>query len=178
VDEVLAVGDVDFQRKCFEKLRDVVSKHGRTILLVSHNLAAIENLCNSVLLLVEGRNVAQGNTSVVLAEYLRDIERVRAVPLAERIDREGSGQVRFVSIALEDSHGCKVAAFRCGTEAIIHFVIENRTNQQIPRLQASFATENEMGQRVALLSTKFCGFDIDDIPPGRKSLRVVIPKCL
>ena len=95
VDEVLAVGDVAFQRKCLGKMQDAVSKDGRTILFVSHNLAAIENMCKSALLLADGRTVVQGETSVVVQEYLQDVDRAIATPLAERIDREGSGQIRI-----------------------------------------------------------------------------------
>ena len=177
VDEVLAVGDVAFQRKCLGKMQDVVSQDGRTILLVSHNLAAIENMCKSSLLLADGRVIARGDTSVVVQEYLRDIDRVCAIPLAERTDREGSGDVRFVSMVLEDAQGSKVSAFQCGAQATIHFVIENRTDRELRGFRAAFAIiENAVGQRVALLDTQLLGFDVAGIPPGRNSIRIVIPK--
>ena len=63
VDEVLAVGDVEFQKKCLEKMKDVASRQGRTILFVSHNMAAVESMCGSALLLVDGRCIARGDTS-------------------------------------------------------------------------------------------------------------------
>src|SRR5262249_34406094 len=91
VDEVLAVGDAEFQRKCLGKMQDVASKKGRTVLFVSHNMAAIESMCSSALMLVEGRCVTQGNTTAVLQYYLRDVSRASAMPLAERTDRRGSG---------------------------------------------------------------------------------------
>ena len=97
VDEVLAVGDAEFQKKCLGKMQDVASKQGRTVLFVSHNMAAVESMCGSALLLVDGRCVARGDTSIVVQEYLRDMSRVSATPLGQRTDREGSGDVRFVS---------------------------------------------------------------------------------
>ena len=69
VDEVLAVGDADFQKKCLSKMQEVSTNQGRTILFVSHNLAAIATLCKSSLLLGNGRLIYSGKTSEVLNEY-------------------------------------------------------------------------------------------------------------
>jgi lipopolysaccharide transport system ATP-binding protein len=176
VDEVLAVGDIDFQKKCLGKIEDVASKHGRTILFVTHNMAAIESMCGSALLLVDGRCGALGDTSVVVQEYLRHISRVSETPLDIRTDREGSGDVRFVSMSLESSRGFKVSAFRCGAEATIHFVVENRSGHELRGFRTAILVENEMGQQVALLDTLLLGLDVSGMPPGRESLRVVIPK--
>ena len=66
VDEVLAVGDVEFQRKCLGKMRDVAS-HGRTVLFVSHNLGAISRLCERALLFDDGRLTADGPPADVIA---------------------------------------------------------------------------------------------------------------
>jgi len=68
VDEVLAVGDAEFQKKCLGKMSEVAG-HGRTVLFVSHNMAAVENLCPSSMLLDAGRLVARGPTSEVIAAY-------------------------------------------------------------------------------------------------------------
>jgi lipopolysaccharide transport system ATP-binding protein len=69
VDEVLAVGDAEFQQKCLGKMGEI-SKHGRTVLLVSHNMASIMNLCQRALLLKEGRIVEAGNPGEVVQNYL------------------------------------------------------------------------------------------------------------
>ena len=176
VDEVLAVGDIDFQKKCLGKIEDVASKHSRTILFVSHNMAAIESMCESALLLDGGRCVVRGDPSLVVQEYLRNISRVSAAPLDLRLDREGSGDVRFVSMSLEGSHGFEVSAFRCGAEATIHFVVENRTDRELHGFRTAISVENAMGQPVALLDTLLAGREILGIRPGRASLRAIIPK--
>lgn len=69
VDEVLAVGDVSFQKKCIGKMGEVAS-HGRTVLFVSHNMASVESLCSSCLLLDHGRMEAQGSPPEVITRYL------------------------------------------------------------------------------------------------------------
>src|SRR5262249_11385327 len=137
--------------KCIGKLQDVASKDGRTVLLVSHNMAAVEGLCKSAMLLSQGRCVAQGSTSVVIEKYLRDIERASATPLHLRTDRQGSGLIRFVSVELEGSDGASVSAFQCGSEAILHFVLENRTNRELSGLHVEVLITSEMGQAIALL---------------------------
>src|SRR5262249_6727629 len=83
VDEVLAVGDAEFQRKCFGKMHEVSTKEGRTVLFVSHNMAAVESMCSSAMLLVAGHSAAQGSAAKVVGEYLSDLNRVASVPLRD-----------------------------------------------------------------------------------------------
>ena len=68
VDEVLAVGDVEFQRKCLGKMKDVAGE-GRTVIFVSHNLAAVANLCNAAIVLAQGKNIYAGNVQTALKLY-------------------------------------------------------------------------------------------------------------
>lgn len=71
VDEVLAVGDADFQKKCLGKMKDVSNNHGRTVLFVSHNMEAVKNLCNRVVLLEKGKVLEIGNPAAVINTYFR-----------------------------------------------------------------------------------------------------------
>jgi lipopolysaccharide transport system ATP-binding protein len=73
IDEVLAVGDAEFQKKCLGKMKDVAGE-GRTILFVSHNMAAVKSLCTSAILLESGEIVANGNVDSVLEKYLASSE--------------------------------------------------------------------------------------------------------
>ncbi|MPR34963.1 ABC transporter ATP-binding protein [Salmonirosea aquatica] len=70
VDEVLAVGDAEFQKKCLGKMKDVSKNDGRTVLFVSHNMEAVQNLCNRGLLLSQGKMIASGNLGTVVDRYL------------------------------------------------------------------------------------------------------------
>jgi lipopolysaccharide transport system ATP-binding protein len=176
VDEVLAVGDAEFQKKCLGKMQDVASEQGRTILFVSHNMAAIENMCASAVLLVDGQSVSQGDTSFVVREYLRDMSRIKAMPLDERTDRTGSADVRFLSVTLEGPHGSVGSVIRCGEEAILHLTIENRTKDELRGFEISVGIDDEMGQRRVLLDTALAGADLSGIRPGQGRVTVVIPK--
>lgn len=71
VDEVLAVGDAEFQKKCLGKMKDVSTNDGRTVLFVSHNMAAVKSLCNKAVLMEHGRLVYRGGTDEVVTRYLK-----------------------------------------------------------------------------------------------------------
>src|SRR6266705_778715 len=97
VDEVLAVGDVAFQRKCIGKMGDV-ARQGRTILFVSHNMAAVESLCSTAYLLENGRLVESGMTKTVVDAYFSSIPALSNTPLVLRPDGEGNVSFRFTDI--------------------------------------------------------------------------------
>src|SRR5207237_9093252 len=94
VDEVLAVGDTEFQRKCLGKMEEV-SNRGRTILLVSHQMAAIQNLCQTGVLLRQGRVERAGPVSDVVNHYLAESSRIAKLSFEDRTDRQGSGALTF-----------------------------------------------------------------------------------
>lgn len=71
VDEVLAVGDFDFQRKCLRKMKEVSSQKGKTVLFVSHNMQALKNLCDRIIALKEGRIINEGKPETVIGNYLK-----------------------------------------------------------------------------------------------------------
>jgi lipopolysaccharide transport system ATP-binding protein len=109
VDEVLAVGDADFQKRSVDKMREVTSE-GRTVLFVSHNLASVKALCSRALLLRDGRIVADGPVDDVVATYLQLAD--KALPSGEipsSIERTGSGEARFDSARLTSADGAPLA---------------------------------------------------------------------
>jgi lipopolysaccharide transport system ATP-binding protein len=99
VDEVLAVGDVAFQKKCLGKMNRV-AKEGRTILFVSHNMAAIANLCSKAILLEQGKVVLQGETRQVIESYVSGVSTIAKTQLAGRKDRQGIGIIKVMAIEL------------------------------------------------------------------------------
>jgi lipopolysaccharide transport system ATP-binding protein len=101
VDEVLAVGDLAFQQKCLGRMGEVAGS-GRTVLFVSHNLAAATALCNTGMYLRDGQLAAQGSVQEVIDRYLDDTQSNARVDIREREDREGDGRVRFTSVEVAD----------------------------------------------------------------------------
>ena len=99
VDEVLSVGDLAFQEKCLGRMQNVTSE-GRTVLFVSHNLAAVDQLCDRAMLLERGRKVAEGSTGEIIERYVKALRTTASVDLADRTDRIGSGRLRFTSLSV------------------------------------------------------------------------------
>jgi lipopolysaccharide transport system ATP-binding protein len=111
VDEVLAVGDAAFQKKCLGKMGEV-AKGGRTVLFVSHNMSAILSLCTGGYLLDHGNIVTRGRIQDVVEKYIQTTTTVASIPLHERTDRKGGGRVRLKALTIESSAGH--AGIRCG----------------------------------------------------------------
>jgi lipopolysaccharide transport system ATP-binding protein len=104
VDEVLAVGDAEFQKKCLGMMSNVANS-GRTVLFVSHNLTAIEGLCNSRISLQGGRISSRGSPAEVLDGYLGGSQTVKGeFELSTLTHREGAGPLRLARISLSDGH--------------------------------------------------------------------------
>lgn len=104
IDEVLAVGDADFQKKCLGKMQDVSREGGRTILFVSHNMAAIKELCNKAILMENGNITFSGNVPDTLQKYLSNNSTISSATdfLSDNSTRRGNGEVRFTSISIND----------------------------------------------------------------------------
>jgi lipopolysaccharide transport system ATP-binding protein len=119
VDEVLAVGDAEFQKKCLGKMEDVSAKDGRTVILVSHQMPAIQNLCTRCILMDRGRLVMQGPTDEVVNKYMTKGADLANEGLADREDRAGKGDVRITSIDLRDGSGNIVAEAMSGSDTIL-----------------------------------------------------------
>ena len=101
VDEVLAVGDAQFQKKCLGKMQDVAHNQGRTVLFVSHNMNAIQRLCSQCVMLEHGKLVDYGNTTSIVVRYMSG-SAYRALPTewidVSHVSRTGTGETRFVAV--------------------------------------------------------------------------------
>ncbi len=107
VDEVLAVGDAAFQSKCLGKMSDV-SRQGRTVLFVSHSMAAIRQLCTRAVVIRQGKLVADGDTNEMIDWYLASLDAQKSGnSLETTVERLGNGKLRFVQATLEDQNGRK-----------------------------------------------------------------------
>ncbi len=103
VDEVLAVGDIGFQRKCLGKMRDV-GREGRTVILVSHSMQAIEHLCSRVVIFEGGRKSDEGQQDRMILTYLNSLgKKGDELSLADRVDRQGSGNMTVTSFSVVDA---------------------------------------------------------------------------
>jgi lipopolysaccharide transport system ATP-binding protein len=102
IDEVLAVGDAAFQKKCLGKMGEVATQEGRTVLFVSHNMSSIQSLCQRALWFNSGTLMRQGETHTVVQDYLQSVFIQQETTLADRRDRDGDGSVKLLSIRIEN----------------------------------------------------------------------------
>ena len=109
VDEVLSVGDLPFQQKCLGKMEQATSG-GRTVLFVSHNIGAVNALCQRAYLLEGGRIVESGTAVDVTRKYLAQFRVSDVSPLHERTDRAGDGSIRFTSLDVRSAEGGPVSS--------------------------------------------------------------------
>lgn len=150
VDEVLAVGDTEFQKKCLGRIRDV-SDAGRAVVFVSHNLTAVQRLCDRVILLEDGRVAKEGETGQVLTEYFDRITPEQSggtVALPADYHRSGAGGGRLLRATMENSEGTPITSLRIGQPFRVKTLFEiDEPMEAVVELGLS----NGEGSRVATL---------------------------
>jgi lipopolysaccharide transport system ATP-binding protein len=155
VDEVLAVGDAAFQKKCIGKIGEV-ARAGLTVLFVSHNMATVTAFCQRACWLDAGRIVDEGRTQDVVERYLASLRSNDSVPLSDRQDRSGDGTARLTSLAITPAEGGRVIRSSSRLKLTIGYRAE--TPIQHPRFMVGVEDHRGIG---------VCWFDsqvIDSLP--------------
>jgi lipopolysaccharide transport system ATP-binding protein len=141
IDEVLAVGDAEFQRKCLGKMESVARKEGRTVLFVSHNMAAVQALCDTGLLLVRGTLVAHGKSAKTIAQY------------TESMTGQATGTTRQLSGSLDlVSFECTPSTIERGKGVVVSIELEARKSETISDLALLIHSAN--GERASLVDLR------------------------
>ena len=130
VDEVLAVGDAEFQKKAIGKMQDVSRNDGRTVLFVSHNMAAIQNLCFNGLVLKNGLIVFDGKCNDAIDNYLSN-STFHNKTLSERTDRVGNGLIKINKIEIRDKNENLGGQILAGDSIHVTLYYEKFTNDVI-----------------------------------------------
>jgi lipopolysaccharide transport system ATP-binding protein len=157
VDEVLAVGDMSFQRKCLGKMDDV-AQEGRTVVFVSHNMGLLQQLCERGIFLQHGTVHTDGTITEAVDAYLQTLEQAEALDLSERTDRKGQGKVRL--IGAEVTNGSS-AILRTGYPARFVFQVD----RLVPGIACNFNVYDTIGQPVTSFQSRVRGPE-DSSDPG------------
>jgi len=160
VDEVLAVGDIGFQRKCLGKMENAANI-GRTVLFVSHNMPAIHNLCSRLIVLDEGDKIFDGSIAEGIETYNDLMLENSQQPLAERLDRQGSGDVKIESFEILNSKGSPVQQLITGEDYIFRFGFRSRI-KKVDRLDFAFGVRDSMHRLIFRNSTAESGIEIPE----------------
>ncbi len=156
VDEVLAVGDAEFQKKCLGKMGNVAGE-GRTVLFVSHNMDAVRQLCHSALWLERGNIQTLGPTGDVIKAYLAEAALDRGAAIFPVMDQHHG-------IGIEDLRLTLAAAPETGT-LDLRVELDVRADAVLPRIGIGFGLMTDTGARVAYLDEHLTNY-LFDMEPG------------
>ena len=156
VDEVLAVGDAEFQKKAIGKMQDISHGEGRTVLFVSHNMESIGKLCKTCLLLENGKLKTSGSTQEIISSYLTDNFIINSEIMKDRVVLSGGFEIYDFKI-LQNNHETDV--IHQGDPYSISFVIVNNSN-----FAADFVTNIELksasGEGISCFGNEFQNFPV------------------
>lgn len=154
VDEVLAVGDMAFQKKCLGKMGEVSQQEGRTVVFVSHNMASIQRLCSRVILLDGGLIIEDGHPNHVIDLYLSQGVEKKGERTWEQAEKApGSESVRLKAIRVMDTKGRAIDCIDVKEAVVLE--MEYWVLKPIANLAPSFYLNNEMGVLVFVTADVF-----------------------
>jgi lipopolysaccharide transport system ATP-binding protein len=153
VDEVLAVGDASFQKKCLGKMENVADREGRTVLFVSHQMAAIQTLCARGILLHQGSVLCAGEVSHVISAYIDLDENPIGRLDISKLTRSGSGLARFSAVYPVDESTNETTFFQLGK--ILKFCFELHSDEPVRDLSIGFSIHDQGGQSIAVVYSEF-----------------------
>jgi len=160
---VLAVGDAAFQKKCLGKMEDV-AKEGRTVLFVSHNMAAVQQLCSKAILLESGRITKEARVDEVINSYILSLANLSEnLPVRQRRDRKGSGRARITDVYLANDKGERISIALSGQRVNLVIAYECPNTLLSPVFRATIY--NYLGQPLLGFDNEISGDLFNTLPP-------------
>ncbi|MCC6680068.1 MAG: ABC transporter ATP-binding protein [Phycisphaeraceae bacterium] len=164
IDEVLSVGDASFQQRCLGKMRDVAGREGRTVLFVSHNMAAVTTLCDRVVCLANSQIAALGDPETAIASYLSGQATANEADLRYVEQREGNGDAIYTRARLLNEHDQPLSHLPMGRAMTIELRFETRPDTVLNDPCFGISICNSVGQPLLrLISRETHG----QLPPAR-----------
>lgn len=157
VDEVLAVGDLEFQKKCLGKMHDVTTQ-GRTVLFVSHNMAAVQQLCERGFVLHEGKLVFCGTIPDTIRTYIGQVKTLTSTEVEKRKDRTGSQWLKFTKVVIYDSEGNEINRVLSGQDIFVRLYYKSKKEMQNALIFVSFNLRNNQGVLLTNINSVDSGF--------------------
>jgi lipopolysaccharide transport system ATP-binding protein len=160
IDEVLAVGDSEFQKKCLSKMGDISKGEGRTVLFVSHNLSSIQHLCSKSILLEKGLIKSIDYTDKILKLY-SNLSSNKNDKLIDIELREGNGSLIFEDIIVTDNRGNNNGFVESFSEVTFSLFYRIDHSVKMNNVRIDLALDNNLGERVSWCSTDLLPFNFD-----------------
>ena len=166
IDEVLAVGDALFQRRCIDRMSEL-SQSGCTLLFVSHNMEMVPVLCKNAIWLSDGRLVEAGDSHSVIDRYLGDLMQSSGDGVLDGRVHSGDGRARFHSLRIVDEAGVPQASIKSGRD--VRCVVEIDSEMSVPNVSMAIVVKTLAGTRLITSWTDEVGYRLD-ITPGRSRI--------
>lgn len=164
VDEVLAVGDAAFQKKCLGKMENVAHQEGRTILFVSHQMSAIKNLCSRTIALSSGAVQFDGDPQSGISFYLQDLARASSKTSVAQIRRTGTGDLVITDFWLEDAEGGLITTVTSGSTITLNFGYKVNSQNSLKNVSLGFSLHTNLGDILTILYSDYMGVSFDNLP--------------
>jgi lipopolysaccharide transport system ATP-binding protein len=172
VDEVLAVGDAAFQEKCLGKLNSVAHAHGRTVLFVSHNMGAIQQLCRRAILMREGRLAGDGEPVEIIRQYTSFGSAVGRVSLRNWKDRTTNGDAMITDFEVRDQHNGHIDSVLFGQKGV-RFVMSIEFQRTVTQAVFGILVHSASGDAILDLRSSHEGVRLDR-SEGRLTIEAAI----
>ena len=170
VDEVLAVGDAEFQKKALGKMKDVSGKDGRTVLFVSHNMGAVNNLCNKGILMQNGKINSYGSIESTINNYLKMEDNKKHVEIEISENRFGSKSVIFADFYFENSSLNRIERTVTGKD--IYFVFVLKVNAEFSnKVDIGFSIHDSYGDPVTVLYSSYQNLYFSELRNGYHKIK-------
>tara|TARA_Y100001960_G_C14770835_1_gene879908 strand:- start:1493 stop:2779 length:1287 start_codon:yes stop_codon:yes gene_type:complete len=174
VDEVLAVGDANFQKKCLGKMDDV-AKSGRTVLFVSHNLESVISLCDRVIWIDDGEIRGDGNSIEIVNKYLETINQISESKIdLSKFEREGDLALTFTELEMTNYQNIQTSSFNVGEDLYMKFkYLINDKNILKSNLQIRISINNSKQVEILNLNSEVAGYILElDNEKGEVSCKI------
>ena len=176
VDEVLAVGDAEFQKKAIGKMKDISREGGRTVLFVSHNMAAVKSLCTKGIVLEHGKVVFSSDADTAVNYYLTNASQIKDTSIADRTDRSGNGVLKVIGIDLINSKNAIVEQVISGEWLKIRLNLNTKLSSiEYSKLFVGIALRDQEEMRVASFFSDEMGTDFSQFE-DKDYIDLVIPQ--
>jgi lipopolysaccharide transport system ATP-binding protein len=175
VDEVLAVGDAAFQKKCLGKMSDIATQQGRTVLFVSHNMAAVQELCTRAILLEQGMKRMEDIPSRIIGAYLDATGPDANIDLSSLPHQGAQKYIRFLHLSLLDAQRHPTTTYAMNETFVARLELECK--EFMAHAEVGVKISSRLGQAIHCLTSTWEGLFVD-LNPGVHVFEVTLPHLL
>lgn len=150
IDEVLAVGDLSFQRKSLKKMHEITKDQGRTVIFVSHNISAVENLCHKVALLENGKLIGSGETGKIISEYVSNYTSEEPPERLDLSQKNVDSKIQITDFWIENKYKKSIKNPKTGEECYFVFKYKKSASSKLKDVDFGFTVKSISEQPLIL----------------------------